>query len=113
MRYFQVDFGVEVVEATHQRSTALHIQAILEVEVNLTGVSQANPGTGLWGINHACVGAVTPGAVPVFVLAVTPLCQSERRLIDGGFALQHPVHGFESDADGPLIVEAIGDTGYQ
>ncbi|MNE08175.1 hypothetical protein D3C80_1008210 [compost metagenome] len=113
LRHLHVEFGLGVVDAFEQSAIAIHVQPVLEVQIDLAGVGQANPCAGLRGVDHAHVGAIAPGAVLVFVLAVGAVGETEGGAVDGCLRLQHAVHGLDAEADRPLLVEAISHARYQ
>ncbi|MNP09297.1 hypothetical protein D3C76_1013980 [compost metagenome] len=98
LRHLRVQFDVGAIQALEKRTVSFYVQVILEVEVDFTGVGQANPGAGLWGVDDAYISAVTPGAVLVFILPVGTIGEAQWRTVDGRLGLQRPVHGLEADA---------------
>ncbi|MNC53898.1 hypothetical protein D3C75_1033500 [compost metagenome] len=83
LRHLRVQFDVGAIQALEKRAVTFYVQAVLEVEVDLTGVGQADPGAGLRCVNNADVGAIAPDAVFVFVLPVATVGETQWRAVDG------------------------------
>ncbi|MCY1389333.1 hypothetical protein D9M71_41280 [compost metagenome] len=113
LRHLHIEFGFGVVDALEQSAIAIHVQLVLEVQIDLAGVGQANARAGLRGVDHADIRTEAPILVLVLELAVGAVGKAERRAVNRGLGLQHAVHGLDAQTHRPLLVEAVSHAGHQ